>query len=114
MKKHPDFNEFGDRLDPYGYSKSILQTDMTCCYLCGSRSSRLDRHEVFPSSNRTKSKSLGLWVMLCHSTCHEGSMGVHQNAELAKRLKKKAQEIAMNEYGWTTDDFISRFGKNYT
>lgn len=111
--KYPQYNEYGDRLDQNGYSKSIIQTDMTCCYLCGSRTSRLDRHEVFPSSNRSKSKSLGLWVMLCHSTCHEGASGVHQNAELARELKCKAQEIAQNEYGWDTQEFIRRFGKNY-
>lgn len=111
--KREEFNEFGERLDSSGYSKSILQTDMNCCYLCGSRTSRLDRHEVFPSSNRSKSKSLGLWVMLCHSTCHEGPNGVHQDAELAKELKSKAQEIAQNEYGWETPEFIRRFGKNY-
>ena len=96
-----------------GYSPSILQDDMTCCYLCGRRDRKLDRHEVWGAANRNKSKRLGLWVLLCHEDCHEGSNGVHRNAEKSRALRQEAERIALDYYGWTVQDFIREFGKNY-
>lgn len=98
-------------LDRNGYAPSILQDDLSCCFLCGHSDMKLDRHEVWGAANRQKSKRLGLWVMLCHDACH--LYGVHKYAVLANRLKKKAQLIAMEHYGWTIEDFIKEFGKNY-
>lgn len=98
-------------LDRNGYAPSILQDDLTVCYRCGHAYQKLDRHEVFGGSNRKKSKALGLWVMLCHDSCH--LHGVHKDAKEALRLKQKAQRVAMKTYEWTTDDFIREFGKNY-
>ena len=90
-----------------------MQDDLEECFLCGNRSGKLDRHEVFSGPNRSKSKALGCWCMLCHDTCHQGFDGVHNNANRGYMLKRKAQRIAMNHYGWSTDEFIRRFGKNY-
>lgn len=104
-------NEYGQPLDANGYSRSILQDDLTVCYRCGRSCEKLDRHEVFPSANRQKSKSYGLWVMLCHETCH--LYGVHKDPKEAERLKMKAQRVAMKHYGWTKEEFIQRFGKSY-
>lgn len=98
-------------LDRNGYAPSILQDDLSCCFQCGHSDMKLDRHEVFHGSNRQKSKRFGLWVMLCHDACH--LYGVHKYAVLDKRLKEKAQRKAMEHYGWTTEDFIKVFGKNY-
>lgn len=95
------------------YSPSILQSDLSHCYLCGRSNCKLDRHEVWASSNRQKSKRLGAWVMLCHDGCHLGAYGVHYNAETGYALKRQAQEIAMEHYRWSTEDFIERFGKSY-
>ena len=97
------------------YSPSILQSeeDQVWCFRCGRCNEKLDRHEVFGGPFRDKSKAFGLWVTLCHSTCHEGRYGVHGDPEEARRLKRKAQRVAMRVYGWTTDDFIREFGKNW-
>lgn len=75
---------------------------------------KLDRHEAFGGvSHRQKSKRLGLWVMLCHDPCHCGASGVHQNVNERLYLKRYAQRIAMNHFGWSEDDFIREFAKNY-
>ena len=83
------------------------------CLVCGS-TQNIHIHEVFfGTSNRQNSIKHGLCVCLCgrhHNLSYEG---VHFNKELDKKLKKHAQKIAMKKYGWTTEDFIRIFGKNY-
>lgn len=106
-------NEYGALLDVHGYSSSIIQDDMTCCYLCHRRDTKLDRHEVWGASNRSKSKRYGLWVVLCHDGCHLGTWGVHYNAEVMEQLHREGQIAAMEAYWWTEEEFISRIGKNY-
>ena len=96
-----------------GYAPSILQDDLTHCFLCGRRDRKLDRHEIFNSDYRTKSKHDGLWVMLCNQPCHEGKDGAQYNREIRERLSAEAQEKAMEVYGWTTEQFIARYGKNW-
>lgn len=103
-------NEFGKALDRNGYSASILQ-QAECCFRCGATVGKLDRHEVFGGIDREKSKRYGLWVRLCHLTCHLD--GVHQDAEYARRLRCYAQKRAMDEYGWSVDEFRQKFGKSY-
>ena len=99
------------KLDRNGYAPSILQDDYSYCYRCGHSDQKLDRHEIYGAANRQKSKALGLWVMLCHDTCHLN--GVHKDAKEALRFKKKAQRIAMKHYDWTTEEFIQIIGRNY-
>lgn len=99
-------------MDRNGYNPSLLQTDMTRCFLCGRRDRKLDRHEVFSGSYRQKSKATGMWVMLCHSDCHEGRNGVHQNPARAHELRQLGQ-MALMENGWTVEDVRREFGKNY-
>ncbi len=98
-------------LDRNGYAPSIVQEDMTCCYVCGLSDQKLDRHEVYGASNRQKSKALGLWIMLCHDRCH--LHGVHKHPAEFAWMKEEAQRRAMEAYGWTTEDFIREFGRNY-
>lgn len=105
-------------MDKNGYSESIMQDTVfePFCYLCGANGAldKLDRHEIFGGAYREKSKRLGLWVLLCHHDCHIfGPMAVHNNASAALRLKQTAQRLAMDAYGWSTEDFIREFGKNY-
>lgn len=83
------------------YSPSILQEDLDHCFLCGRCDQKLDRHEVFGGALRDKSKRLGLWVVLCHERCHLGK---------AHRIGEKA---AREAFGWSIEDFIREFGKNY-
>ena len=104
-------NEYGIQLDKNGYAPSIMQDDMTHCYMCGACDQKLDRHEVFFGPYRTKSKRLGLWVTLCHDRCHFGK--VHKLYQAQRELKIKCQLAAMRYYTWTVDDFRKQFGKNY-
>ena len=103
-------NEFGAELDRNGYAPSILQ-QAQCCFKCGKTTGKLDRHEVWGGGLREKSKRYGLWVLLCHESCH--LYGVHQDAEYARRLRRYAQGCANLEYGWDKETFIRMFGKNY-
>lgn len=109
-------NEYGAPLDRNGYAPSIIPNHGNeRCWLCA-RNGMLDplnRHEVFGGAYRQKSKRLGLWVHLCHSDCHQGDNGVHQNAQIAAYLKAEAQKAAMEHYGWTIEEFIQQFGRNY-
>lgn len=102
-------NEFGEVLDRNGYAPSIIyQTGG--CYICGRTDRALQRHEIFHGPYREKSKKLGLWVNLCdlcHDTLH------HKGEGLDAQLKETGQMFAEYFYGWTTEDFRYRFGKNY-
>ena len=109
-------NEYGARLSNNGYAPSIIPGhDEFRCKLCGRNGTAdpLNRHEVFGGAYREKSKRLGLWVNLCHWSCHQGPNGVHSNAAKANELKAEAQRMCMQQYGWTVREFITEFGKNY-
>lgn len=97
--------------------ESILQKDRGRCFLChqNENGDHLDKHHVFFGPNRKKSEQYGLTVYLHHSRCHifERS-AVHADAEKCHQLQAYAQEKAMERYGWTTEDFIRIFGRNYT
>lgn len=86
------------------------------CWLCGRNGSDdpLDRHHIFPGAYRSKSERYGLVVYLCHNRCHIfGKYAVHNNADTMLRLKQYGQRKAMSEQGWSVEDFIREFGKNY-
>ena len=107
-------NEFGEPLDRNGYAPSIIQTQMDWCWQCGRRLPEcLERHEVFGAANRAKSKRLGLWVHLCNECHRTGKKAVHSSCESALVLRQAAQKAAMEEYGWSMEDFIREIGKNY-
>lgn len=86
---------------------------MRKCFLCG-RTGNLDRHHIFGGPFRKKSDRYGLTVDLCHDTCHIfGPDSVHQNREVMLDVKRYGQRKAMQENGWSKEDFIREFGKNY-
>lgn len=93
-------------------AESIIQTDKKC-YICGSRM-WLECHHVFGGNpNRKLSEKYGLKVWLCHYCHNEPPRGVHFNATINQKLKAKAQQKAMDHYGWSVEMFRSIFGKNY-
>ena len=98
-------------MDRNGYIASIMQDDTSVCYLCGRSAVKLDRHEPLQGPNRQKSKRYGLWVSLCHRPCHLDV--AHGDPETMNWLKRQAQIDAMNYYGWTTEQFIELFGRNF-
>lgn len=104
-------NKYSAPLDSNGYAPSIMQQDLSRCYICGRSSEKLDRHEPFGGALRSKSKKMGLWVTLCHWICHLN--GAHAHGEIAQMLKREAQQRAMDYYGMTTDEWIELFGKNF-
>lgn len=86
---------------------------MRKCFLCG-RTGNLDKHHIFGGPFRKKSEKYGLTVDLCHDTCHIfGPDSVHQNRETMLEIKRYGQRKAMQENGWSKEDFIREFGKNY-
>lgn len=98
--------------------KSIIQTDITRCYLCGRSGyesrEHLDKHHVFGAALRSKSEEYGAFVYLCQGACHiYGKNAVHKNAEINNRLKAEAQRAVMEENGWSVEDFRREFYKNY-
>jgi hypothetical protein len=96
-------------------SKSIIQADRSHCFVCGRNANAdyggLDEHHVFFGPKRKLSEKYGLKVYLCHNDCHLN--GVHKNAELNRKVQAVVQKRAMQRYGWTTEQFIEIFGKNY-
>lgn len=86
------------------------------CFLCGRNGAQdpLDRHHIFPGPYRKKSEKYGLVVYLCHNRCHIfAKTAVHNNASKMRQLQRYGQLKAMREQGWTEEDFIREFGKNY-
>lgn len=74
------------------------------------------RHEIFfGTANRKKSIKYGLVVFIKPEDHNMSKYGVHcsKGHEFDMYLKKLGQERAMEEYGWTTSEFIDIFGKNY-
>lgn len=105
-------------MDANGYNPSIMQHDLSRCYICGRSDEPLHRHEVFHADKkgvlREKSKSWGLWVVLCGFRCHElGKYAVHRCRDTDLMLKREAQQRAQDYYGISTDEFIEIFGRNY-
>ena len=86
------------------------------CFLCGRNGAgdTLEEHHIFPGSLRKKSEEYGLTVMLCGSRCHRnGKKSAHRCRETQLQLKRWAQQKAMEENGWTLDDWRKEFGKSY-
>lgn len=86
------------------------------CWLCGRNGAQdpLDRHHLFGGAYRSKSEKYDLVVDLCHHRCHIfGVDAAHKNKETMLLLKQYGQRKAMQEQGWTVEDFIREFGRNY-
>lgn len=92
--------------------KSIIQKNKEC-YVC-KKNNNLHFHHIMFGKNRKKADNDLLTVYLCYEH-HEGTNGVHgkNGHELDLRLKKIAEQVWLEYYNKTTEDFISRYGKNY-
>ena len=81
---------------------------MDNCYICGGRAT--ETHHVFAGRGRRQlSDRYGLVVRLCRD-CHDD---VHRHPARYEWLHEDFQRKAMQEQGWTIQEFIDRFGKNY-
>ncbi len=85
-------------------------------YYSNQRYEGTHRHEIFfGTANRKKSIKYGLVVFIRPEDHNMSEYGVHcrKGHEFDMYLKKLGQERAMDEYSWTTSEFIDIFGKNY-
>lgn len=86
------------------------------CWLCGRNGTAepLDKHHIFGGAYRKKSEKYGLTVYLCHGSCHIfGEKAVHSCRETMDELHRYGQKLAMERMGWTKEDFMREFGRNY-
>ena len=86
------------------------------CFLCGRNGvgDPLEIHHVFSGPLRGKSEKYGLVVPLCGNRCHRnGKESAHKSRETQLLLKQWAQRKAMEENGWTMEDWHREFGKSY-
>lgn len=82
------------------------------CFLCGNYET-VERHHLFGGPFRKKADRLKLTVMLC-PWCHQiDPDSAHKSAETRLYLHKYGQRKAMREQGWSVEDFVREFGKNY-
>lgn len=89
---------------------------MRKCFICGRNGNgdRLELHHIFGGARRQLSEKYGLTVYLCGERCHRnGEYSAHRNAEVAAYLHRYGQRKAMQENGWTAEQFAEIFGKNY-
>ena len=88
--------------------KSIFQTEFEqdFCYRCG-RYAPEHWHHIFNASNKKRSEKYGAMIKVCwkcHRIIHDKEM---------KQTKQKAERKMLEYYGWSEQDFIDIFGKNY-
>lgn len=85
------------------------------CFLCGKTETdynHLEKHHIFQGANRALSEKYGIIVLLC-ADCHRGDYSAHQSGEVAQFLHEYGQRKAMQEQGWTVDEFREIFGRSY-
>lgn len=95
---------WGEKLDSNGYAKSLFETRVGECFLCGYHGDTV-RHEVFyGTADRKTSKAVGLWLDLC-PRCHE----------VAHRDPKYFHELGQRlfEHIYSHDEFMELYGKSY-
>ena len=82
------------------------------CFLCGNYET-VEEHHIFGGPFRKKATKYKLTVRLC-PWCHQyDADSAHRNAETRLYLRNYGQTKAMREQGWTVEDFVREFGKNY-
>lgn len=82
------------------------------CFLCG-KNVKTEKHHIFGGALRRKSDRYGLVVDLCHWCHNEPPNGVHYNQEAMEFLHQYGQRKAMRDNGWSIQDFVNIFYKNY-
>ena len=90
--------------------------DERTCWLCGRNGNGdpLECHHIFGGALRQKSEKYGLKVYLCGERGHRnGPKSSHRNAKTILLLHQWGQRKAMQENGWTADEFRCEFFKNY-
>lgn len=97
--------------DRNGYNPSLISNEEKC--LICETTLNLNRHEIFYSAYRQKSKREGCWCYLCTVHHHMGPNSPHQSRQIDLQLKRMCQRRWMQKNGRTEEDFIREFGKSY-
>lgn len=92
--------------------ETLSEWGAPCSFLSG-RSGWIECHHVYGGTLRPLSEKYGLCVYLTHEEHNEAPDGVHFNKKNADDLRARVQKIAMEHYGWTTDDWLEIFGRNW-
>ena len=90
---------------------SILSNEK-CCFFCKTTIG-LHKHHIFFGANRKKSDKDGCWVYLCAKHHNMSDKSVHFDRNLDLLLKKKCEQVWIDYYGKSKEDFRIRYGKNY-
>lgn len=74
----------------------------------------IEMHHIFQGNPlRKKATKYKLTVPLCRG-CHQfANDSAHKSREYRENLRKYAEAKLMTELGWTKEQFIVEFGKNY-
>lgn len=90
--------------------------DYRTCFLCNRTETcynRLETHHIYQNANRNKSEQYGLTVLLC-ANCHRlKPWAAHKSGKTMKYLHQYGQQKAMQQFGWSVDEFREIFGANY-
>ena len=74
----------------------------------------MHKHHIFyGTANRKKSDKDGCWIWLCGKHHNLSNTGIHFNKEFDLQVKKLTEKKWMEYYESNTEEFISRYGKNY-
>lgn len=91
--------------------KSIIQNEKVC-YLTGSYNG-LHEHHVFGGPCRKISERYGLKIWLRADWHVNTDYCIHNDRILRERVQKEIQEIAMQHYGWSLEEWIQIFGRSF-
>ena len=84
------------------------------CELCG-KWGHLEVHHIFFGTGKRKlSDQYGAVINLCRECHREGKHRMHRSRYHCLQVQEREQRRLMAEYGWSVQDFIKIFGKNYT
>jgi hypothetical protein len=91
---------------------SILQEKKEC-YKCKTTYDLHSHHIFSGTANRKLSEQYGLKIWLCSRHHNMSNAGIHFDRDFELEVKQMAQQKAMEHYGWSVEDFIRIYGKNW-
>lgn len=82
------------------------------CFLCGNWE-QLEEHHIFSGPFRPISTKYKLTVRVCPRCHREDRDAIHRSGATRLEVQKYGQRKAMREQGWSVEEFVEVFGKNY-
>lgn len=73
----------------------------------------VEKHHIFGGARRKLSEKYGLTVMLSPEMHRLRPCSAHRDADTAHILHRYGQKKAMVEQGWSVEEFVKIFGRNY-